>query len=104
MSLIKFQSPTQGSVIMFGEDAQTLLNALNLPAHGEMAIAQLPEYLQSLQTAIDADKAANPVIWPELLLTDDEKNEPVIVRFSQRATPMVQLIERCISATEPIHW
>ncbi len=104
MSLIKFQSPTQGSVIMFGEDAQTLLNVLNLPAHGEMTIAQLPEYLQRLQTAVDTDKAANPVIWPELLLTDDEKNEPVIVRFSQRATPMVQLIERCISATEPIHW
>ncbi len=104
MSLIKFQSPTQGSVIMFGEDAKTLLNVLNLPAHGEMTIAQLPEYLQRLQTAIDTDKAANPVIWPELLLTDDEKNEPVIVRFSQRATPMVQLIERCISATEPIHW
>ena len=104
MSLITFRSSTQGSVIMFGEDAQTLLNALKLPAHGEMAIAQLPGYLKRLQTAIDTDKAANPVIWPELLLTDDEKNEPVIVRFSQRATPMVQLIERCISATEPIHW
>ncbi len=36
MSLIKFQSPTQGSVIMFGENAQTLLETLNLPAQGEM--------------------------------------------------------------------
>ena len=89
---------------MFGADAQALLNALNLPAHGEMPTAQLPEYLQRLQAAIDTDKAANPVIWPELLQTDDEKNEPVIVRFSQRATPMVQLIERCISATETIRW
>lgn len=104
MSLLKFQSPTQGSVIMFGEDAQTLLNTLNLPSHGEMSIAQLPEYLKRLQAAIDTDKSANPVIWPELLQTEDEKDEPVIVRFSQRATPMVQLIERCISATEPIHW
>ncbi len=104
MSLIKFQSPTQGSVIMFDEDAQTLLNALNLPVHGEIATAQLPEHLRRLNSAIDADKAANPVIWPELLQTEEEKNEPVIVRFSQRASPMVQLIERCINATEPIHW
>lgn len=104
MSLIKFQSPTQGSVIMFGEDAQTLLNALNLPSHGEMATAQLPDYLERLNTAIAVDKATNPVIWPELLLTEEEKNEPVIVRFSQRAAPMVQLLERCISATETISW
>ena len=104
MSLIKFQSPTQGSVIMFGEDAQTLLNTLSLPSHGEMATAELPGYLETLKTAIEADKAANPVIWPEDLNVEEDENAPVIVRFSQRATPMVQLMERCISATETISW
>lgn len=104
MSLLKFQSPTQGSVIMFGEDAQTLLNTLNLAAHGELTTAQLPGHLEHLKTAIDADKAANPVIWPEDLNAEEEENAPVIVRFSQRATPMVQLMERCISATETISW
>ena len=104
MSLIKFQSPTQGSVIMFGDDANTLLTTLSLPKHGEMAAAQLPNYLERLNVAIAADKAANPVIWPELLQTEEEKNEPVVVRFSQRAAPMVQLMERCISATETISW
>ena len=104
MSLIKFQSPTQGSVIMFGDDATALLSVLDLPEHGEMTTAQLPGYLARLKTAINTDKAANPVIWPELLLTEEEKNEPVIVRFSQRAAPMVQLLERCISATETIRW
>ncbi len=104
MSLIKFQSPTQGSVIMFGNDANTLLAVLDLPDHGEMTTAQLPGYLARLKTAIDTDKAANPVIWPELLQTEEEMNEPVIVRFSQRAAPMIQLIERCISGTETISW
>ena len=33
MSLITFRSPTQGSVIMFGEHARQLLSALNLPAN-----------------------------------------------------------------------
>ena len=104
MSLIKFQSPTQGSVIMFGDDANTLLTKLSLPDHGEMATAQLPNYLERLNVAIAADKAAHPLKWPELLQTEEEKNEPVVVRFSQRAAPMVQLMERCISATETISW
>ena len=104
MSLIKFQSPTQGSVIMFGDDANTLLTTLSLPDHGEMATAQLPGYLARLKTAIDADKASNSVIWPEDLNAEEDMNAPVIVRFSQRAAPMVQLMERCISATETIRW
>jgi Domain of unknown function (DUF1840) len=104
MSLITFRSPTQGSVIMFGEDAQTLLSALGLPNHGEISVAQLPSYLERLKMAIDADQASNPVIWPEDLNAEEDMNTPVIVRFSQRAAPMVQLMTRCISATEPISW
>lgn len=104
MSLIKFHSPTQGSVIMFGDDASTLLNTLNLPAHGEMTTAQLPGYLERLKTAIEADKTANPVIWPEDLNSEEKMDAPVLIRFSQRAAPMVQLIVRCISATETISW
>ncbi len=104
MSLIKFHSPTQGSVIMFGQDAQTLLDTLSLAPKGEMSTAQLPAYLERLKTAIEADKATNPIIWPEDLNADEEMNAPVVVRFSQRAAPMVQLMTRCINATEPISW
>ena len=104
MSLIKFHSPTQGSVIMFGQDAQILLDTLGLANKGEITTAQLPAYLERLKTAIEADKASNPVIWPEDLDADEDLNAPVIERFSQRAIPMVQLMERCISATETISW
>ena len=34
---------------MFGEDAQTLLTTLNLPAHGELTTAELPSYLERLK-------------------------------------------------------
>ena len=104
MSIVKFQSPTQGSVIMFGKDAETLRVTLNLPETGEMTAEQLPGYLARLKTAIEADKASNPVIWPEELDSEPDENVPVIVRFSQRAAPMIQLMQRCISATEPISW
>lgn len=104
MSLFKFQSPTQGSVIMFGKDAEILLNTLGLSDTGEMTTAQLPGYLQRLKTAIEADKVANPVIWPEALNAEEEIDAPVIVHFSQRAAPMAQLMERCLAATETIRW
>ena len=104
MSLVRFQSPTQGSVIMFGQDAQTLLDTLGLPVHGEMTAGQLPDLLQRLKTAIDADKAANPVIWPEDLDVPEDMDAPIIVHFAQRAAAMVSLMERCIKSGETILW
>lgn len=104
MSLVTFRSPTQGSVIMFGNDAQTLLTALNLPTQGEISSAELPAYQHCLQAAIDRDKAQNPIVWPEAAEDSFEPEAPLIVRFSQRVAPFMQLIERCIAATETIRW
>jgi hypothetical protein len=104
MSLITFRSPTQGSVIMFGQDAKQLLAALNLPASGEIMTAQLPALITQLQQVIETDKRANPVIWPEDLNTEEDTDAPVLIRLSQRAAPMLQLMQRCLSATETITW
>ena len=104
MALITFRSPTQGSVIMFGHDAQQLLAALNLPDSGEMTTAQLPALVTRLQQIIEVDKSANPVIWPEDLDTEDDMNAPVAIHLSQRAIPLLQLMERCQAATETIRW
>ena len=104
MSLITFRSPTQGSVIMFGQDAQQLLAALDLPEAGEIMTAQLPALIRRLQQVIAVDKHTNPVIWPEDLNVDDDKEAPVVIRLSQRAVPMLQLMERCLAATETIRW
>jgi hypothetical protein len=104
MSLITFCSPTQGSVIMFGQDAKQLLVALDLPASGEIMTAQLPAMITRLQQIIETDKRANPVIWPEDLNAEEDADAPVLIRLSQRAAPMLQLMQRCLSATETIRW
>lgn len=104
MSLITFRSPTQGSIIMFGENAAQLLTTLNLPATGEIATAELPAMIECLKTAIDADKRRNPAVWPDESSPDFDKTAPVVVHFSQRATPMLLLMERCLAATETIRW
>ena len=104
MSLITFRSPTQGSVIMFSGDAKQLLSALGLPESGEITTAQLPALIARLQAAMEADKTVNPIVWPEEQDADLDKEVPVVIRFSQRAAPMLQLMERCLSATEAIRW
>lgn len=104
MSLITFRSPTQGSVVMFGENAQQLLSALNLPAAGEILAAELPTMIARLQSAIETDKLHHPIIWPDESDPDFDKKAPIAVHFSQRATPMLLLMERCLAATETIRW
>lgn len=104
MSLITFRSPTQGSVIMFGGDAKQLLLALGLPESGEITTAELPALIKRLQQVISVDKSANPVVWPEDLNAEEDKDAPVVIHLSQRAVPMLQLMERCLSATETIRW
>lgn len=104
MSLITFRSPTQGSVIMFGENAQQLLTALGLPDAGEITTAALPTLIARLKAAATADKTHNPIIWPEENDPDADKDAPALIHFSQRAAPMLQLMERCLAATETIRW
>ena len=104
MSLITFRSPTQGSVIMFGNDAEQLRLALDLPESGEITTAQLPALIARLQAAMDADKTVNPIVWSEEQDADLDKEAPVVIRFSQRAAPILQLMERCLAATETIRW
>lgn len=104
MSLVTFRSPTQGSVIMFGENAKQLLSVLGLPASGEITTAELPALIERLKTAAAADKAHNPIVWPEENDPDADKEAPVLIHFSQRAAPMLQLMERCLAATETIRW
>lgn len=104
MSLVTFRSPTQGSVIMFSNDAKQLLAALDLPESGEIMTAQLPALITRLEQVIQTDKAANPVIWPEDLDSNDELNAPVAIRLSQRAVPMLRLMQRCLATTETIRW
>ena len=53
---------------------------------------------------MDADKTVNPIVWPEEQDADIDKEAPVVIRFSQRAAPMLQLMERCLAATETIRW
>ena len=88
---------------MFGDDAKQLLMALDLPESGEIMTAQLPAMINRLQNVIANDKNVNPIIWPDES-TQEDQDAPVVIRLSQRAAPLLQLMERCRSATETIRW
>ena len=103
MSLITFRSKNQGSVIMFPADAMKLLALLDLPETGTLLPDELSALMPRLATAIQTDQAQNPVIWPE---DDSEHNEepPQVIHFAQRAAPVMQLMARCLKASETIRW
>ena len=89
---------------MFGDNARQLLAILGLPAAGKMTSAELPALIASLKAAAATDKMQHPIVWPEESDPDTDKEAPVPIRFSQRAAPMLQLMERCLAATETIRW
>lgn len=104
MSLITFRSKNQGSVIMFPADAMKLLALLDLPGTGTLLPDQLSALMARLATAIKTDQAQNPVIWPEEDGSEHHEEPPHVIHFAQRATPVLQLMARCLQASETIHW
>lgn len=89
---------------MFEQNAQQLLAALKLPAIGEMTSAELPKLIQQLKAAAIVDKTHNPIVWPEENNPDVDPDAPATIHFSQRVAPVLQLMERCLAATESIRW
>jgi hypothetical protein len=85
MSLITFRSKNQGSVIMFPADAMKLLALLDLPGTGTL----LPDQLSALMAQLGSEHHEEP---------------PQVIHFAQRATPVLQLMARCLKASETIHW
>lgn len=102
--LITFRTNNQGSVIMFAHDAQKMMALLGLPGNGSIAPTQLPELMRQLKEAMAADKSQNPIVWPEASDNEEDKDIPPVVQFSQRAAPMLQLMERCLKTGETIRW
>jgi hypothetical protein len=109
--LITFKSSADGDVIMFGEVGQHMLKVLGKDAsdaRGIITLEQLPEAVHTLQAAIEADKAAQAAHPPEddFYAEQDRiqaKIEP-IVRFAQRAVPLLFLLQHSERAGVVVTW
>jgi hypothetical protein len=107
--LITFQSQASGDVMMFGDVAKQMLRIMGKePADkGIITAVQLPDAIAALTEAIAADKAA----WSERSAagrggTDaaQEDGGELFVSASHRARPLLELLERSLTADKPVLW
>ena len=99
--LVRLNSSTSGTMIMFAEHAHLLFEIVGKEgtASGVFTKEQLPEAIEKLQRAVKEDRQAeNPA-------EDPEEEKPVhAVRLAQRAVPLIHLMEWTLKEKGFILW
>lgn len=99
--LITFKSKASGDVIMLGQNGKEMLGVLGKDAaasQGIVTVAQLHGAIILLEQAMAADKARR---WAP---TEIGRTADVGVRLSQRALPVLELLQRSLKHAVPVTW
>lgn len=97
--LYRFKSKASGDVVMVADYAQALLRLMGKDeaAQGILLPEQMPAALEALRHA-GHDVAAHA----HAPASSEESGEPV--SLTQRAWPLIQLIQASLQANEPVVW
>ena len=107
--IVVFQSKASGDVIMFGDVAHRMMELMGKDAsdQGIVTVAQLPAALAGLKAAVEADREEKKNLsdedLPQFETAADGSRRPY-VGLSQRATPLVELLERSLKKQVPVVW
>ena len=105
--IVTFKSAASGDVIMFGDVAKRMMELMgkNVTNQGIVTVEQLPDALARLRAAVDAEKASRAGS------NDDEESESgsggnagPAVSLTQRATPLIELLEWSLKKKKPVTW
>lgn len=108
--LITFKSDASADVIMFGDVGRKLLAILGKDPHdttGIVTVPQLPEAIQRLKAAIDADKAEQAARQAEADAADPTVTHTGMdapVGLVQRAWPLLEALEYSARDGVPVIW
>jgi hypothetical protein len=96
--LITFTTPVYADITMFGDVA---LNMLKLMGHsatvpGALLPEDIPEALQRLEAAVEADKQSQQP-------AEGEDGE-VAVSLSHRALPLIELLKAAVKENRNVMW
>ncbi|KAB2970420.1 DUF1840 domain-containing protein [Zoogloea sp.] len=103
--LIIFKSAASGDVITFEKNARQILEVLGKDrndAKGIVTVEQLPGAIEHLRQAIAEDLATCSAPPDEAPQSSSPGGEGV--SFHQRATPMLELLERSLADGVPVTW
>ena len=103
--LVTFRSAASGDLVMFEKNGRELLALLGKEpeaVRGIVTVEQLPGAIATLREAIAADKArqaGQPADENDAETGVDRK-----INLSQRALPMLEMLERSLQEREPVTW
>ncbi len=104
--LFKFKSPAASDLIMLDADARKLLKIMlgDDPVKGIVQVKDMPGCIGALEEAVLQDETARK---RQAEKADDEDVDAVpldAIRLSQRATPMLKLLKRCLKEESDLVW
>ena len=112
--LFKFKSKACADLIMLEADGRRLLQILigDDPVQGIIQVVDLAAALDRLDAAVAKDEAQRQVQAAKAaaraagqpVVDDDEETVLPSVRLAQRASPMQQMIRRCIGQKADLVW
>ena len=107
--LFKFKSQAASDLIMLEADARKLLQIMlgDDPAKGIVLAQDIPRCIAALQEAVLQDDAARKRQSEKSGDTHNDETDGVVldtVRLSQRATPMLKLLERSRAEASDVVW
>ncbi len=105
--LVTFKAEGAADVLMFGEVAQVLMKVMGkeVGTRGVVTVEQLPQALARLKAAITSDHAAPQPLEPTVSGRDQAQPEAGrFVSLSQRALPLVALLEQALADEVPVVW
>lgn len=113
--LFKFKSKACADLIMLEADGRRLLQILigDDPVQGIIQVADLAAALERLDAAVAKDEAQRQVqaaraaaraAGQAVVDVDEEETALPSVRLAQRASPMQQMIRRCIGQKADLVW
>ncbi len=115
MALVTFRSNAAGEIFMFRETAEAIFKVIGKPLglRGVLTVEELPAAIKAVKDKIEEEKALikeekakedeDFKQFQDLEGTDHEKREKPIF-FSQRAFPLLEMMEYSLKDDVPVMW
>lgn len=104
--IVTFKSKAAGDVIQFGDVAKHLLDLMGkqFSQEGIITVEQLPDALARLKAAVAAERALSSGRPAADQDGNAEDDKPRGVSLSQRAVPLIDLLEYSLRDRVPVTW
>jgi hypothetical protein len=107
--IVTFQSKASGDVIMFGDVAHHMMRLMDKDAspQGIITVEQLPDAIARLRAAVLADKEAyrqRTTVDDDLQALPAAEAAPPAISLTQRALPLLELLDRSLRKRVPVVW